>query len=202
MDQPKKLKVVCLSDTHNQAADIIIPNGDILIHAGDFTDTGHPQEVAVFNDFLRQSKFEVKIVIAGNHDLTFDIDTYKNSARRYHKEETDLIDPKKTKELLTDCIYLENSSCDLKGYKVYGSPYVAPSENYKGFNFTSEEHVQTIRDLIPTDTEILITHGPPHMINDLDELGDNKGCPVLRKTVLERVKPLYHIYGHVHEAYG
>ena len=49
-----------------------IPDGDILIHAGDFTRCGHLQEVRDFNTWLGTLPHKHKIVIAGNHELSFD----------------------------------------------------------------------------------------------------------------------------------
>lgn len=107
------IKVVCISDTHNKADQIKMPKGDVLIHGGDFTLSGLPQEVAKFNDFLKQSPFEVRIVIAGNHDLTFDTAHYsKDFSKRFHSREPP-IDPIATKALLKDCVYLEDSSYNL-----------------------------------------------------------------------------------------
>lgn len=39
------LRVVCISDSHNDNASSSIPDGDILIHAGDMTDTGTVAEL-------------------------------------------------------------------------------------------------------------------------------------------------------------
>ena len=52
-----------------------IPNGDILIHAGDFSKVGSIKEVKEFSEFLKtlDHKFKYKIVIAGNHELSFDL---------------------------------------------------------------------------------------------------------------------------------
>lgn len=54
---------------------------------------------------------------------------------------------------------------------------------------------------IPTDVEILMTHGPPHGILDTCSDGFQAGCEEL-KEVVERIKPRVHIFGHIHEAYG
>lgn len=55
-------------------------------------------------------------------------------------------------------------------------------------------------DKIDINTDILITHGPPHGI--LDEVnGCNVGCEELLLAV-QRIKPKYHIFGHIHEGYG
>lgn len=56
-------------------------------------------------------------------------------------------------------------------------------------------------DMIPSDTDILVTHGPPYGIGDSNGTV-NCGCKTLNETVIERVKPSYHIFGHIHEGYG
>ncbi|KAL4504264.1 hypothetical protein ABPG72_021102 [Tetrahymena utriculariae] len=196
------IKFVCISDTHTKADYLNLPQGDVLIHAGDFTYTGLPQEVSQFNDFLKNSHFEAKVVIAGNHDLTFDISNYsKHYAQRFHQNEKIPIDAVATKAMLKDCIYLEDSSVNLKGYSIYGSPYTPTFYDW-AFNLDLGEPLQQKWEQIPTNTNILITHGPPHKILDKCYDGFQAGCPDLRKVVLERVKPLYHIFGHIHEAFG
>ena len=49
-----RVRFVCISDTHAQAEKIRkdLPPGDVLVHAGDFTNTGTPNEVTEFNTFL------------------------------------------------------------------------------------------------------------------------------------------------------
>lgn len=46
-----KVRFVCISDTHEKLEEIlpIIPDGDVLIHAGDFTNYGDVGEVIKFN---------------------------------------------------------------------------------------------------------------------------------------------------------
>jgi len=61
------IRVVCVSDTHNQTSrmDHVIPDGDILIHAGDFSISGLVSEVKEFNNWLGTLSHKHKIVIAG-----------------------------------------------------------------------------------------------------------------------------------------
>ena len=61
------VRVVCVSDTHNQTSNINIPDGDILIHAGDFSEAGHISEVKSFNKWLGTLPHKHKIVIAGKY---------------------------------------------------------------------------------------------------------------------------------------
>ena len=63
------MKIICLSDTHNQHEHLSVPNGDILIHAGDITSTGEREDFIKFNDWLGRLPHKHKIVIAGNHDF-------------------------------------------------------------------------------------------------------------------------------------
>lgn len=55
---PTKLRCVCMSDTHNRTArmQLAVPEGDIFIHAGDFSMVGRPREIAEFNEFLGMCK--------------------------------------------------------------------------------------------------------------------------------------------------
>ena len=55
--------------------------------------------------------------------------------------------------------------------------------------------------MIPEDTDILITHGPPEGILDLCKNGDRVGCRDLL-LMIEKPKPKVHVLGHIHESYG
>ena len=202
-----EITFVCISDTHTKNYSINLPPGDVLIHAGDFTSTGLPNEVEDFNTFLAAQKFEYKVVIAGNHDITFDVDNYEaHLKQRFHsyftryKKQTPFT-AEEVKSKLTGCIYLEDSSVDVLGYKIHGSPWTPVFCDW-GFNLPRGEKLLEKWKKIPTDTDILITHGPPYKI--LDKTFDNTytGCEDLLKEIQERIKPLYHIFGHIHEGYG
>lgn len=49
-----KVRIVCMSDTHSLTPYIKfdIPDGDIFIHAGDFTKCGRQEEVIDFNNWI------------------------------------------------------------------------------------------------------------------------------------------------------
>ena len=82
------LRFVCLSDTHSLHDEIsVIPHGDVLIHAGDFTDTGDRKEVLAFDNFLSNQPHKYKVVIAGNHESVFHTEFYEENWQNYgHKE--------------------------------------------------------------------------------------------------------------------
>jgi hypothetical protein len=108
---------------------------------------------------------------------------------------------KDMRDLLTNCIYLEDSAVTLFGLKFYGSPW-QPEHGGWAFNLSRGEQCLSKWHLIPDDTDILITHGPP--LGQCDKLQENRraGCVELLATVQKRVKPMYHVFGHIHEGYG
>ena len=86
-----------------------------------------------FYRFSAKLPHPVKIVIAGNHDLTFDDDLVINR-RDYLKNNFRVTDTNfecllreygvsNIKEILTNCVYLEDSSVDVCGIKIFGSPW-------------------------------------------------------------------------------
>lgn len=115
-------RFVCISDTHNRTdrLDHPIPDGDVLIHAGDFTNYGTRDQVAHFNKFLSTLSHPYKVVIAGNHDISFDFDSY-DSLWSYFSNKRE--DPKEIKEELTNCIYLEDEEVEILGFRIFGSPW-------------------------------------------------------------------------------
>jgi hypothetical protein len=59
------VRIVCLSDTHTIHHTLTVPDGDILLHAGDFTTRGPMQQVEDFNVWLGSLPHKHKVVIAG-----------------------------------------------------------------------------------------------------------------------------------------
>lgn len=110
------------------------------------------------------------------------------------------VDFSECKSALDNCIYLEDSSVTIGGIKIYGSPHQPPFHDW-GFN-REEEEIKELWSGIPGDTDILITHGPPHDILDMCYSGVKAGCKHLKREIFERVKPKHHIFGHIHEASG
>jgi Icc-related predicted phosphoesterase len=179
-------KIVCLSDTHNCNAEIKVPDGDILIHAGDATIRGTVPEIESFNKWFANLPHRFKIFVAGNHDWLFETN---NSYAR--------------KMLDDSIIYLQDSFTEIEGLKIYGSPWQPRFFDW-AFNLMRGAELAEKWKLIPLDTDILITHGPPHGI--LDEVPrkywiENTGCEELRKKV-EEIRPKAHIFGHIHCGYG
>ncbi len=161
-----------------------IPDGDLLIFAGDMSVCKTVQDVTRFNNFLKTLPHPYKIVVGGNHDHLL------------------AYSPETGRELLQDAIYLQDSFVIIEGIKIYGAPW-QPTFNSKACNAFALPRGKTIRkkwDLIPEDTDILITHSPPSGIMDEDG-GVSHGCSDLLERV-QHTRPRFHIFGHIHNHNG
>ena len=138
------MKLVCTSDTHGFHHRLKLPPGDVLIHAGDFCSRGDEWEAKNFAVWLHDQNYKHKIVISGNHDRIMEKDPQFG-------------------ELLFGGVahYLLDSSVVIDGIKFYGSPW-QPAFNNWAFNIPRDsDEIAAKWNLIPDDTDVLITHGPP-----------------------------------------
>lgn len=180
------MKIVAISDTHGKHAQLRMPDGDVLVHAGDFSFRGKYLETLEFLQWFTTQPYEYKIFIAGNHELSFE---------RSPEQAKEWLKP-----FLSDtCIYLQDSAVTVNGVKFYGSPWQPYFCNW-AFNLKTDAELREKWDLIPLDTDVLITHGPPYGYGDEVDRG-HVGCKELLYAI-ERVKPWVHIAGHIHEGYG
>ncbi len=178
------MKFVAIADTHGQHNNLALPPADVLIHAGDISMKGTEAEVISFLNWFSQQDFKYKILIAGNHDFYFErmpAETVRN-----------IIPP--------NIIYLNDSGVEINGLKLWGSP-VSPWFFNWAFNRHRGEAIKKHWDLIPVDTDIVITHGPVFKILDKTTSGNHVGCEDLLARIIE-LQPAVHISGHIHEAYG
>jgi len=194
---PGSVRFVCISDTHESEMELEIPDGDILLHAGDFSYKGEEQKITEFNSFLGTLPHQYKIVIAGNHDITFHKKYYEKSWHRFHRVKQDC---KKIKTALTNCIYLEDSGVTLMGFAIYGSPW-QPAFCDWAFNLPRGPSLREVWDKIPPNTDILMTHGPPKGHGDITKEAGAVGCDDLLEA-MRRIRPIMHVFGHIHEGYG
>jgi len=194
-DKRNKMKITFISDTHTKHNNLssLLPGGDLLIHAGDVTSMGYKHELQQFLKWFNGlDNYTHKIFIAGNHDWGF----YK--------------DPEMCKELLEfydKVTYLQDKSETIddgfsKVVNVWGSPWQPEFYDW-AFNLPrGGEELKVVWDKIPTNTDILITHGPPY--GQLDAVvgqSTNLGCELLYDKV-KSLKPKIHVFGHIHSGYG
>jgi Icc-related predicted phosphoesterase len=179
-----RVRIVCISDTHGRHARLGVPDGDVLIHAGDFMARGDtPREITDFNHWLGSLPHPYKVVVAGNHDLMFESH------------------PAIAKDLLDNAIYLENEGTKVAGLAIWGSP-VQPEFNNWAFNVERGSAIRRYWKMIPGKTDVLVTHGPPYGILDQTHSSTpHLGCEELAKAV-KRIRPRLHVFGHIHGGYG
>ena len=175
------MTLVCISDTHNQYQPEI-PDGDVLIHSGDFTSgTNSLKDLLALEKWFKTLPHEHKILVPGNHDFIFE--DFPNDAR----------------SLIPSATVLINESLIIKGATFYGTPDQPYFYNW-AFNRTSKQLVESYSK-IPLSTNVLITHTPPFKVLDKVLEGKYVGSKELL-DVVHKVSPEVHIFGHIHESYG
>jgi Icc-related predicted phosphoesterase len=189
-------KIVCISDTHCQLSSVSVPDGDILVHAGDLTYRGTIQETSkeLFELSKYRAKFKHIVLVEGNHDWL---------GQR---------NPSIMDQMCKDngIILLRDFGIELEGLKFYGSPWQPEFCNW-AFNLSRGDELKEKWDLIPDDTEILITHSPPNNILDVVERLNKKngefdlehvGCWDLHNRIMQLKNLKLHVFGHLHLGYG
>ena len=187
------MKYIILSDTHGKH-NIPLPDGDILIHCGDWSMRGDEIESISFLQWFQSQPHKHKVFIAGNHDWICE-----NNAN-YFKELVINYAP--------DCVYLCNSETIINGLKIYGSP-ITPTFFDWAFNKERGLPIKQYWEQIPDDVDILITHGPPQNILDLVTMAGSPnndqhvGCADLSDVIFNKLTKLkLHCFGHIHDQYG
>jgi Icc-related predicted phosphoesterase len=189
------MKITFISDTHNQhkKLDSSLPGGDLIIHGGDISSMGYKHEIQEFLKWFNGlDNYTHKIFIAGNHDWGF-----QNN-------------PTMCKELLefyNKVTYLEDNMEVIgedyqTSVKVWGSPWQPEFYNW-AFNLPRKgEELKNKWNLIPSDIDILITHGPSFgKVDKVIGQYDNLGCELLTERI-QTIKPKIHVCGHIHSGYG
>ncbi|TCD65919.1 hypothetical protein EIP91_001987, partial [Steccherinum ochraceum] len=161
------IRLVCISDTHNtHHAQPPLPDGDVLIHAGDLTQSGSASELDDALTWLAAHPHPHKVFIAGNHDRA-------------------LAAAPEDVRIQAGLTYLEDTDVELtvrgRTLRIYGSPHtprhgswpfqyprVRPA-SYDDLSISGEAHAVWSR--IPPTTDVLVTHGPPFAHLDLDRFG-------------------------------
>lgn len=170
-----------------------------MIHTGDSTNKGTKEEILEFNKQLGRLPHKYKVVMSGNHDKYLDT-----------------ISKEEVKKLFTNAThYLQDDLIEIEGIKIYGCPWM---DNIRGDAFCTSTGNEYLK--IPEDVDILMTHQPPFNILDLawskrytskdvcqvcnesHQYYGHWGSTTLKNQVLKKVKPIVHIFGHVHDDYG
>lgn len=175
------MKCVCTSDTHLREPKL--PDGDILIHAGDACNIGTIQEFRRFLRWFWRLPHLHKIFVPGNHDrYVYD---FQDAARR-------MCEDRGIRLVIDEPVVINRIS-------FYGYPWTPIYGKTCGFMHPPDKYPSALARLMPLLPDVLITHGPPAGI--LDRCPLPIGCPYLWDTVKMKQPPI-HIFGHVHPESG
>ncbi|KAI4159413.1 MAG: hypothetical protein L6R39_000391 [Caloplaca ligustica] len=189
LDPSSAVRLVCISDTHGK--ETAIPDGDVLIHAGDLTSQGTAAEIQEQVDWIASLPHRYKVIVAGNHDSFFD-------PRSRHESDHDrAIDFKGIRYLQHSSVTLDFPGVKNRRLTFHGAPQI-PACGGDDFAFQYSRHQDPWSGTIPHSTNVLVTHTPPRHHLDLPH---GMGCKYLLKEVWA-VKPKVHVFGHVHAGYG
>lgn len=189
------LRILHISDTHGFHHTFPVErfeNIDVVVHSGDCSNYRDParneSEVLHFLDWYADVPVKHKIYVAGNHDTSI---------------EKGLITPSYFES--RGIVYLQDSDVRIEGVKFYGSPW---TPEFGQWSFMKRrDRISLIWDNIPSDTDVLITHGPPKGYRDLSfDRDDNLemcGCSALAKKCDQLKNTLQLVcYGHIHNMSG
>jgi Icc-related predicted phosphoesterase len=182
---------------------------DILIFSGDCSMDGSIYQVDTFMNWFNLQPGQ-KVMISGNHDFLFDTNykAYTEIGKSRHKSRISKSgELEKLLNQYKNIHYLNDSGINLFGLNIWGSP-ITPWFHDWAFNRERGDDIKKHWDLIPANTDILVTHGPPYKQGDLlcnkfkrDGEDPNVGCIDLLNRIKE-IKPKISVFGHIHEAYG
>ncbi|RFU25630.1 hypothetical protein B7463_g10702, partial [Scytalidium lignicola] len=227
-------RFLVISDTHNFKFENIpkygvtvsfqhpVPRADVVIHCGDLTMRGGAKHYRDVIEMLGSLDAELKLVIAGNHDVDLDKDYWRDSDEPYTEpdEHDEAMEVMTGLEAVEKGIrYLEEGlhSFTLKNgakFTVYASPYQPefcrfafpylrhqdrfnlPEQAAKGVTSIAKNPVPDFPGV-----DIMMTHGPPRGIMDKTDDGFHAGCDNLLRAAA-RARPRMYCFGHIHEGYG
>lgn len=180
---------LALGDTHARHQQIDLPPTPLVIFTGDALDlfSAHSDEdlwtqLTAFASWLT-ARAQETIFVPGNHDTVF------------------TLDPVRARAILGPTVHvLIDESITIDGVKIYGSPWQPIFMPNHAFTLERGPALAEKWALIPADTDLLLTHGPAFGVGDFN--GENLvGDSALSLTLLNRVHPSLHLFGHIHGAW-
>lgn len=184
------MRIVCISDTHSMHDHVSVPDGDVVVHAGDWSGRGDIHCMLRFCEWFAMLPHKHRVFIAGNHDW----------AATVPEARAKMADPSRWGPK-ANAHYLHDSGCEIDGISFYGSPWQPEFCNW-AFNLPRGQQLAAKWAQIPTGTDVLLTHGPA--LGILDECPDGRrvGCADLAVAIEERIQPALHVFGHIHHSHG
>ena len=177
------MRIVVTSDTHGKHDELAEMSGDVLIHCGDFCDGFHPDEddIRRIDNWFGRQQFRKILCTGGNHDFV---------AQDHSGDEP----------LFENASYLVDEGLVFEGVRFYGAPWVPMLQSWA--YYLSDDELFAKWSLIPSDTDVLITHTPPwHILDSPRDPEIHCGCSHLAARISELHLKL-HCFGHNHASYG
>lgn len=179
--------IVCISDIHTRHRNVVIPECDILLSAGDYSFSGNPLEISEFHKWLNDQPTKEIVSVQGNHEL-------------WVEKNFDLA--KKAAQIACPRVrFIEEGPLLIDGIRIWCAS-VTPFFYNWAYNRQRGLEINRHWDMIPDDTQVLVTHGPPAGILDQTVRGENVGCEDLRARIQKLPQLKLHVFGHIHHAYG
>lgn len=180
------IRVVALSDTHTYHRELgALPDGELLIHAGDLLQHGGLDELEDAAAWFIEQPHPHKVIIPGNHDGCFDADAAEVDARFEG----------------SGVVILRGQAANIAGLKLWGSGTTPMPQGWAFALPRDSAEIKAHWAQLPRDLDLLITHGPPFQIGDCGTTHQHYGCKALRDEIFIK-RPAAHLFGHVHQDGG
>jgi len=178
------VRIVIISDTHNLHEELGVLRGDVLIHCGDGLNGFKPsaRDVEDLDEWFGRQQFDRIFCTGGNHD--FALETRVDDAKR---------------PIFSNADYLQDDTRRYGGLTFYGAPWTPELQGWAFY--LPYDAMRAKWDLIPDQTDVLITHTPPMHVLDENRHGRHCGCPELERRLVD-LKPRIHCFGHIHASGG
>eukprot|EP01063_Lacrimia_lanifica_P035814 TRINITY_DN6929_c0_g1_i2.p1 TRINITY_DN6929_c0_g1~~TRINITY_DN6929_c0_g1_i2.p1 ORF type:complete len:611 (+),score=220.23 TRINITY_DN6929_c0_g1_i2:66-1898(+) len=206
-------RVVCISDTHNEHERIQLPDGDVLVHAGDvLTESGkryvtrnkHGALVkydgagtALYRRFAQWFTAQPhghKVMVGGNHDWIFQALGTQATQDVLDAAAKASPHPKQSVAYLVHEHAVAPTGMDGKGFKVFGSPYAHWGSQNDAFKLRDPDF-----SVMEEGTHMFVTHMPALLPKDH---GSRLREDPDMVAAVERCGTLLHVSGHCHWAHG
>lgn len=227
LEMARTIRCLIMSDTHDDAFPHTTAKVDVALHCGDMTMIGGLSNYRKALDKLSSLDAELKLVIAGNHDVSLDPKWWAENLNE--DEGDDPEEPAKARQLFDAAkgrgVHLPGEGVhtftlgDSRSFMIFTSPFTPESGGYAFSYPRDENHFNEGPSYIPEGVDIVMTHGPPmpshsakftstssphdsaayHL--DLGRNGEHHGCPRLFDAIV-RGRPKLHCFGHIHEGHG
>jgi hypothetical protein len=176
------VRIVAVADTHLFHRELDVPDGDVLVHAGDLCRGGDLDELRETAEWLAGLPHRHKVIVAGNHDWAF------------------VHEPAAARSAIAGMIYLQDSEAVIEGLRFYGSPW-QPAFHDWAFNLPRGAPLAQVWAKIPSGLDVLITHSPAQGLGDRTPVAGRTGCADLRARIA-LARPRLHLFGHIHQDGG